>query len=553
MEIQSPARLLKHWASVKPDQCFLNQAKGEQWIATSWRQAYQQVAQLATFLQKYPAKSTIAIFSNNCADWFLVDLAIMAAGHISVPIYPSASIKTIHQILSHSEAQLIFIGQLNSDFEFEQIPDKLDKIAIDQPIEGILFWKDSLKDCRPLQEFYQPKVKDIATIVYTSGTTGMPKGVVITYRAISSAMQIIQQTINLNESDRFFSYLPLAHIMERIAIEVTSVVFGSHVSFVDDLAHFAINLEQSRPSVFVAVPRIWVKLKQQIESRLGGQWLFEQLTGLPILGDWLKGYLVKKLGLDNLRYAITGAAAISPDIIHWWERLGVVIYEAYGMSETLGVSNVNRPDARKIGTVGQVFESCQTMIAANGEILLKASCHMDGYYKEAELSAMAIQDGWLRTGDLGEIDEQGYLSIKGRVKEIFKTSKGKYISPVPIEQQLEKIFSVDQVCVFGSDLPQPIAVIVVTQTINSDRSFAKSCQSKLELINQSLEKHEKLAALLVTREEWTTQNEMMTPTLKIRRQAIEERYLAAYISTNKRPYSSKKHPSVIILADSSID
>ncbi|MDQ7050095.1 MAG: AMP-binding protein [Enterobacterales bacterium] len=533
MEILSPASYVKHWASVKPEQCFLNQAKGEHWTATSWRDAYQQVAQLASFLQKYPAKSKIAIFSNNCSDWFLTDLAIMAAGHISVPIYPSASVKTINQILTHSETQLIFIGKLSSDFDLTQIASELDKIAIDKPIDGLCFWKESIKQCPPLQAFYQPSVKDTATIVYTSGTTGVPKGVVISYRAISSAVNSIQKTIEIDQSDRYFSYLPLAHIMERMAIELTSVVYGCQVSFVDDLPHFAINLKQTRPSMFVAVPRIWVKLKQKIEAGFGGEWLFEKLTNLPIFGSWLRRYLVKKLGFDNLRYAITGAAAISTDTIHWWERLGVIIYEAYGMSETLGISNVNRPGARKIGTVGQVFESCQTMIAANGEILLKASCHMEGYYKEAELSAMAVQDGWLRTGDLGEIDAQGYLSIKGRVKEIFKTSKGKYISPVPIEQQLENLFAVDQCCVFGSDLPQPIAVIVVDKTQLPNKKQLNEYQAKLQQINQGLEKHEKLSALLISSEEWTTENEMMTPTLKIRRQPIEDQYLPLYRPTSK--------------------
>ncbi len=528
MEIHTPADGLRHWAATKPEHIFLRQADASRWIETSWQQAQQQVAQFAGYLKRYPKNSKIAILSNNCSDWFLADLAIMAAGHISIPIYPSASLKTICQILNHSETQLILVGKLSQETDLTQLPQRIDQLAIHKPQVSLDFWQQVSQSSESLNSFYQPTSKDIATIVYTSGTTGVPKGVVISYRAIEQAVKIIKQTIDLNEKDRFFSYLPLAHIMERMAIEITSVVNGSHVSFMDDLAHFSSNLQETRPSVFVAVPRIWVKLKQGIEKKLGGQWLFSKLIKIPLLGQWLKKTTVKKLGLDQVRFAVTGAAAISTDILNWWEELGVTIYEAYGLSETLGLANINRPTDRKTGSVGKVLEECQTMIAANGEILLKSACHMDGYYKEEELTSMAVQDGWFRTGDLGSIDEEGYLTIKGRVKEIFKTSKGKYISPVPIEQILEKEFQVDQACVFGSDLPQPIAVIVISDEVTSDRSFIKQCEDKLERINSQLEKHERLKSLLISSQEWTTDNEMMTPTLKIRRQPIEDYFLPKY-------------------------
>lgn len=522
-KVYSPANFVKHWATEKPLACFLKQPKGRVWQQTSWADAYDQIARLANYLTKFPAKTRIGIYSSNCKDWFIVDMAIMAAGHISVPIYPSANETTIRQILTHSETKLVFIGIIPQPADLSVFSEQ-EILSIHQPINELQDWSDVSKNCPPLESFFQPNDKDIATIVYTSGTTGMPKGVVISYRALSGGLDCVKSSIKITSEDSFFSYLPLAHILERIAIEITSIVYGCQVSFVENLATFPKNLSETKPSVFIGVPRIWVKLMQGIETKFGGSARFIRLTNLPFIGSYLKTKIIKKMGLANTRLCITGAAAISKDTLNWYDSLGLTLCEGYGLSETMGISNLNIPEARKVGTVGQVMNGCEMMLAENGEILLRSPCLMDGYYKEDELTAVAIQDGWFRTGDLGSVDEEGFLSIKGRVKEIFKTSKGKYISPVPIEQKLEKLFNTDLACVFGSQLSQPVAVIVTASFTNSTEQqvFLQESKKKLNLINESLEKHEKLDGLLITFSEWTTSNGMMTPTLKIRRQPIED-------------------------------
>jgi len=533
-KIFSPANFIKHWAQKKPNECFMRQPINGKYQHTTWLDAFNAISKLATYLQKYPKNSKIGIYSNNCRDWFIADMAIMAAGYISVPIYPTASENTIVQILSHSETKLVFVGKLAEPVNYEMFQSDIELVSIHQKRETMPFWQDLTASLQPIEDFYHPSPKDIATIVYTSGTTGVPKGVLVSYRVISSGIECIQATIDITSEDSFFSYLPLAHILERIAVELLSIVYGCKVSFVEDLSTFSSNLSNTQPTIFLAVPRIWVKLKQGIEAKFGGSERLQKLISLPLIGKLLSRMIIKKLGLSNSRYCVTGAAAISTETIDWYDGLGLKLCEGYGLSETLGISNLNLPNARKVGTVGKAVKNCEVMIADNGEILLRSPTLMDGYYKEPELSAMAIQDGWFRTGDLGEVDQEGYLSIKGRVKEIFKTSKGKYISPVPIEQQLELIFSVEQACVFGSQLSQPVAVIVLTENIlEADReAFILDCEDKLAGLNESLEKHEQLDGLLVSFNEWTTSNEMMTPTLKIRRQQIEEYYQPLFLDVS---------------------
>lgn len=536
-KIYSPANFIKHWAKEKPNICFLRQPRGDKWQQTTWSEAYQKVAKLAAYLQKYPKNTKIGIYSNNCRDWFLVDMAILAAGLISVPIYASASETTISRIITHSEIKLVFVGSFPSLVKIEAFEKELELISIHQPINDLPFWEELIQNIEPVESFFQPNDKDIATIVYTSGTTGVPKGVVVSYRALSGGLDCIASTIDVTAEDRFLSYLPLAHIMERIAVELLSIVHGCQVSFVENLASFSSNLSNTRPTIFLSVPRIWLKLRLGIVNKFGGEKSFNRIISLPVFGKLISRWAIWKLGLSKTKYCISGGAAISTKTLQWYEQQGLTIFEAYGLSETLGVSNLNTSEERKIGTVGRVMNGCETKLAENGEILLKSVSLMDGYYKEPELTANIIQDGWFHTGDLGSIDESGYLSIRGRIKEIFKTSKGKYVSPVLIEQKLELMFSAEQCCVFGSQLAQPIAVILLK---NNGQPLDKTnrldvnlpqFEEKLSLINDSLEKHERLDALLVSTTEWNTDNGMMTPTLKIRRQQVEDFYLPLFLSS----------------------
>ncbi len=522
----SPLARLQHWADTRPEQVFLRQPTDAGWQQLTFKEVWLRASRLANYLSSLPPRSPVAIYSLNCADWFITDIAILMAGHISVPIYPTAGESTIEYILEHSEVKLAFVGKL---FDWEKKSHcfaNIETLSIFNEKHGVKPVGDAISDLPPIQSIYQPKPNDLATIVYTSGTTGEPKGVMLSYRAIGSALSTVEQVFHIDHHDRFFSYLPLAHVAERMAVEMASIYFGATVSFVQSLDHFAENLRTVKPTIFFAVPRIWLKLKQGIERKLGGRRVVALLLKTPLLGSWLKRTLKKLLGLSDTRLALSAAASLPQDTLDWFDNLGIEICEAYGLSETAGFSHINLPGKRRSGSVGQPFPNAECMIAKNSEVLLKNASLMEGYYKQPELSAQAIQDGWFRTGDLGKEDAEGYLYITGRVKELFKTSKGKYISPVPIEDKLISSLDVEHLCVMGANLPQPVAVAVILSQWNSSfkKQFEANAKQVLQKVNNTLEKHERIRQLYLVNEDWNTDNGLLTPTLKMRRQPIEERY-----------------------------
>ncbi len=523
----TPVERFEYWTHLTPDAIFLRQPKGSHWHELSFQQASHRVNQIANYLQKFPAKSRIAIYSLNCADWIIADLAILKAGHISVPIYPTAGSSTIQFIVGHADIQLAFIGKL---FECNLKPFK--------NIECISIF-DNKENLKSLEDIYQAESSEfhhcvehvsenLASIIYTSGTTGNPKGVMISNRAITNALNQVEQVFAIDQNDRFFSYLPLAHVAERMAVEMASIYFGCSISFVESLDYFAANLRSVKPTIFFAVPRIWLKLKDGVEAKLGGEKVVKFLFSLPILGKWLKNKLKDLLGFSNTRLALSGAASLSVHILDWFDQIGMPICEAYGLSETCGFSHINLPEQRKVGTVGKTFPGAECEITDSGEILLRNASLMDGYFNEPELTHMAIQDGWFRTGDMGKIDNDGFLTITGRVKELFKTSKGKYIAPLRIEQYFHPLISVDHFCVLGSNLPYPVLITSVVETLDQKQKKALENQlvAALDCVNSQLEKHEQIKVCFIVNQEWNTENNLMTPTLKIRRQAVEEEYNA---------------------------
>ena len=366
----------------------------------------------------------------------MADLAIQMAGHVSIPIYPTASADTVAKILEHSESKAVFVGKM---FEPERapelIPEGYDCLGIYHRYPMWPSWQQMVHDQSPLKSPVARQPDDLLSIIYTSGTTGDPKGVMVSYRAVQAAMQLVRSIIVITQEDRFVSYLPLAHVAERMAVECGSLYNGAQVSFIRSLDTFTEDVKNARPTIFFGVPRIWTKIKSTIEQKLGGPRVLGALLKTPLLGGWLKKALVKKLGFQEVRYALCAAAAVNKDVLEWFGQLGLKLNEAYGMSETCGLSHMTKQEDSCTGSVGRVIEGCECTLSATGEVLLRNPAMMDGYYKQPELTAKTIDaDGWLHTGDLGVIDADGFLSITGRVKDIFKSSKGKYIAPLPIEQ-----------------------------------------------------------------------------------------------------------------------
>jgi len=528
-KFESPVNRLLHWANEKPNAVYLTQPIAENVIEYTWSQVLHEVSCVAAHLEKkYPKGSHIAIVSLNCAHWIMADLAIQMAGHISIPIYPTASQQTIEKILKHSAAKAVFLGKMfDPDAAIDLLPQGYDLLAIYQPYSGLPYWQDLLNENQPISQPAIITADDLVSIIYTSGTTGDPKGVMLAYRAINASMTLIKSIVVINQQDRFVSYLPLAHVAERMAVEFGALYHGSHVSFIRSLETFTEDVKNAQPTIFFGVPRIWTKIKMAIEGKLGGPKVLNIMLNIPLFGSWLRKALLKKLGFQNVRYALCAAAAINKDVLQWFGNLGLKLNEAYGMSETCGLSHMTKQSDTKMGSVGRVIDGCECKLSEAGEVLLRNPAMMDGYYKQADLTAQTIDvDGWLHTGDLGQIDQEGFLYITGRVKDIFKTSKGKYIAPSPIEQRFQSVLGIEHLILMGNGLAQPFLVVSTFESKYADdpQALFNICEQALSEINPTLESQEKVSHVFISEQAWTSENGMLTPTLKMIRGHIEQHY-----------------------------
>ena len=546
MKYLSPLEMMYKWEEEKGNEVFLSQPINSIWHDWTWEEVMLEVRKMAAYIKSLnlEKKSKIAILSKNCAHWIMSDLAIMMSGHISVPLYPNLSAKILNKILIHSETKMMFVGKLD-DFEKMKsgIPSDVNCVTYPFYSQDYPKWNDLIRDVSPLQENVIRDDNELATIIYTSGTTGDPKGVMHKFYNFSFATTNAVNALPLKD-ESFFSYLPLSHIAERLLIEMGSIYCGGKVSFAESLDTFAQNLSYSQPSVFLGVPRIWTKFQQGILSKIPQKKL-NILLSIPIISSLIKKKIQKGLGLSKARNVFTGAAPTPAALIRWFESLGIIIQEAYAMTENTCYSHVSFREKIKIGSVGQALPLCDVKLSDQNEIMIKHDALMDGYYKDEEQTNDTIKNGWLYTGDEGEIDSEGFLKITGRVKDIFKTSKGKYVAPSPIELKLSANKNIEQVCIVGTEIPQPIALVVL-----SDRGRKKtkedlifSLERTLEVVNPKLEKHEKIHNIIIVKEEWTIENNLLTPTMKIKRNAIEKiyriNYQEWYDSSKKIVFSSK--------------
>ncbi len=529
-----------HWELTQSQRTYLTQPDKGEVADYTWAEVGCQARSMAAHLKSLNLKpaSSIGILSKNCAHWIIADLAIWMAGHVSVPLYTTLKTGTAAYILRHARVKLLFVGKLDaSDWSklHPHLPKALRQIALPlAPSADIPQWSDVIARTAPLQEISRREPGDLATIVYTSGSTGNPKGVMLSFHAMISAPISGQQMMNLHSGDRMLSYLPLAHVAERAAVEASSLLSGFHVYFSDSLTTFMDDMRRARPTLFFSVPRLWTKFYQDVLQKLPSK-RQKLLFGTPIIGGIVKRKLLRELGLDHVRFAVTGAAPLPPNIFNWYQELGLELLEAYGMSENFTNSHMSRPAQACAGTVGQPLPSVQCRLGDDGEVLVKSPSNMMAYFRNKAQTAKVIDgDGWLHTGDRGEIDAAGRLKIIGRIKEIFKTSKGRYVAPAPIENLLAGHASIDIACVCGAGCSQPYALLMLGERARAallhnaeDRVLLdRELSQFLDELNGELEPHEAMDFVVVVKEPWEIANGLLTPTLKIKRAAIEAHYSA---------------------------
>ncbi|GAA5320951.1 MAG: AMP-binding protein [Candidatus Pelagadaptatus aseana] len=524
--VKSPLEMFYKWEKETPNKVWLRQPKNLEWTEYTWADVARQVRSIAAFLKSknYPEGSRIAIWSSNSKDWPIADLAIMLAGHISVPIYPGQDTGSANYIFNHSETKLVFAGS------FDQADNIKDALTDDMEVVGLLGCtvecattvEEICSSFEPYTESPIPNPDDIFTLVYTSGTTGNPKGVMHMHKTPGHVVPGLTSTFRMEEEDsRLFSFLPMSHAAERIIVELSGLYSNSVVSFSEGLATFGDEIRSVQPTFFFAVPRLWVKFKQGVDAKIPP----EAQAGLT---DEQKQGIAQQLGLSKARMILTGSAPCPKDVQGWFLDMGIPLRDAYGMTENFvhGVGWIHN-DQPKPGCVGRPFDdNVQVRISDAGEIQFKSHGLMKGYYLNPEKTEEVFDDGWYCTGDSGKIDEDGNLWVTGRVSEVFKTSKGKFIVPTRLEQFFGRSNDLGQLCIMGHGKDQPILLATPSEAgaALDEVQLKSNLEALLEEINSEVAAHEKVAMIGVT-PEWTIENSLLTPTMKLKRKQIEDAYI----------------------------
>jgi long-chain acyl-CoA synthetase len=534
-----PLEQAYYWEKVRPAKIFLTQpikGKARNW---SWAEAMLEARRVAAYLkaQNWEPGSRIVILSRNCSWWIMADLAIWMAGHVTVPVYSSLTSEAAHRLISHCDAVACFIGALdNPDLSVSAIPDGTTCISFpNAPMRDAIDWTTIIAEHEPLPGNPVRQPNEMATIIYTSGTTGTPKGAMHRFGAFPYFAKAVTQVVGETSPQRVLSYLPLAHIAERALTEATAIHQGWRIFFCDRTATFLTDLKRARPTLFFSVPRLYARFQQGVLEKIPQRKL-DRLLRWPILRSFIKRKILGKLGLSTVRFAASGSAALAPDLLLWFRKIGLPISEGYGTTEC-GITHTAPKGESRPGYVGRNAPDVETKIAENGEVLIKGPMTMLGYYKDPEATREAFaEDGFVRTGDLGELDENSWLKITGRIKEQFKTSKGKYVTPSGIELMLAAHPALESCLVMGDGLPSPFAVAVLSSAARQQaenetgrNQLERSLEQLLDATNSKLAPHEHLRFLVLVHNKWTIESGFVTPTLKLKR-ALLEHYYAPFIA-----------------------
>lgn len=533
-DFKTPLEMFYHWEQTIPNQAWLRKFSQGQWRDISWAEAGSQCRKVAAALVALGLHDgdKVGIYGANSPHWIMADIACMMAGVVTVPVYTTMPLDKVSYVADHSDMRALFVdGGIDLTDLRDVLPPNTPLIALPGgDIEKMDFnWQQIQDSVAPIEAQVERDPNDLWTIIYTSGTTGMPKGVMHSFSTLPHSASGIPEFTGADTGSRLFSYLPLAHAAERVLVELHSIYSGALIGFNTSKDSFAADLREIRPTFFLAVPRIWTNLKAGIIAQLGDE-AWRALLDNPESGKEIGKAVLAAMGLDAVEFAFSGAAPISTTDIQAWRALGMPLYEGFGQSEIMS-GTINIPNADRVGSVGKIMEDVGSdlMISDIGEILLRAPGAMLGYYKDPEKTAETLVDGWIRTGDKGRIDEDGFLHITGRVKEIFKTAKGKYVAPAPIENVFAASSHVDQLCLVGSGLPQTLMLVILApSSTNLKRDdISRDLEKQRQVVNEKLEAHERISHVVVCAEAWTIENRLLTHTLKILRDDVEKNHAAA--------------------------
>ena len=533
------------WEEKFKDKPYLKQPFGDDWEEYTWGEVGDMARRLATGLRSLGLRdgAHIGIYSKNCREWIISDLAIVMAGYVSVPFFPSLNGKELSYIMEYGDVDALFLGKIETWDEIKNdLPNDMPMITFPHyngcsEVTRGFQWHDFINSHDPIQNPNKPKLSDLWTIIFTSGTTGNAKGVMLTYQAIDGIKVVLDDPnnplgIKHDGNNDFISYLPLNHIFERVVIEWCSFRYGGIISFVESIDTFGKNLKAVQPHVFAAAPRVWTKLQVGILSKFSQKTL-DVLLNIPLLSGVLKKLIKKGLGFTRTRIAVSGSAPMPVELIEWFRKIGIFITNGYGMTENCAIcSSVDGKDFKKLNTVGKPQKGVDLKIdEETGEILMRGPFVMTGYYKNQELTDQTLRGGWLHTGDKGFLDEDNYLHITGRVADSFKTSKGEYIEPLTLEQYFVNINEIEEVCVVGLGIAQPICLVQLSDIGKkcSNEEISEILISRLDEANSELVNYKRISTLIIVKDEWTQENGIVGPTQKLKRGKIQDKYSNNYL------------------------
>ncbi len=560
------------------------------WRDISWRDYGQRVRETACGLIELGLErgDCVSIIGENCPEWLFTDLGAMCAGGVSVGIYTTNSADEVGYVLDHSQSKFYVVEneeQLDKALMVrEHLPNLKKIIVID--MEGLRHFRDPMvmsfeallelgreRDRREPELFetrlHEPQPEDLAILIYTSGTTGPPKGAMLNHHNLIWTTASLEEAVKLREDDEVVSFLPLCHIAERMFSVFLPIRYKYRVSFIENTDTVTQNVVEVSPTVFFAVPRIWEKYYSTIFIRMKDATWFKRLTfGLtmkmgaayanvklahkPIplhlrLGFALADLTVfrklkKRLGFDRVRLAISGAAPISPDVLKFYHSIGVPLREVYGQTEGSGPTTVHRGSEIKIGTVGPPLPGVEVRLADDGEILFKGGNVFMGYYRNPQATAETLVDGWLHSGDVGEFDENGFLRITDRKKDLIITSGGKNIAPQNIENQLKFSPYINDAVVIGDKRKYVTALVIIDEdnvfkyaqdnkipfttyaTLTQAPEILKLIQDEVDRVNKSLARVEQIKKFRVLPKKLLEEDGEVTPTMKVKRKFINETF-----------------------------
>ena len=560
---------------------------GGSWVPISWTEYRRAVTRLANALlaEGLQPGDRVALWAANRPEWQITDLAALHAAGATVAIYLTLAPDQVKYLLTHSESKVLVVEnrklldqivQMRADLSAVQRVILIDGEAPDLD-SWVVTWTEALKRgddfgrARPglLANRWQGlKPEDTASLIYTSGTTGVPKAVILSHHNLVWTAQATLQCFRSDANDRTVSYLPLSHVLERVVSHLRQLITGCRVYFCPEIDKVMEAVPEVHPTYFTSVPRLWEKIYAGIRDRMdqvkgpralirdwalrvaarrttvyekpetqrrSGEWNSQLEMALPAWLAWqwrvvdrlVFAPIRKRLGFDQLLICISGSAAISPRILRFFNGMGIEILEGYGLTETTAPATFNRPGKARFGTVGQPLPGVEIKLAPDGEILIKGGNVFGGYFKDARATHEALEDGWLRSGDVGEIDSDGYLKITDRKKDLFKTSGGKYIAPGSMETLLRNRRGIAQAVVLGDGRPFVAALITLDHEVvkggPDDPEAKRLVNEAVADVNRGLSHPEQIKKWTILNAEFTTSDEL-TPSMKVKRKRIAEKY-----------------------------